>query len=203
MIETERAYLAGLFDGDGSVFMTKHFDKALGRENIVLSVGFSMQSRLTLEWIAQRFGGNVMEPHTNHRAFMYRASAKRALSIVEAVSPYVVTKKPQINFVLWVYPLVFKDARGGWGTHVNLGGTILELRNMCYEILHLINKRDSMGFHGKSGEFSERLTPLMVKMMDMLTLSQAAEGEGSAEGATTSQVSPNNNPDQERPTSVH
>ena len=203
MIETERAYVAGLFDGDGSVFFTEHFNKPMQRMNTVLCVGFSMQSKKTLEWLCSRFGGTVLNPARMQRAFTYRATARRAFTILEMVAPYVITKKKQVTFVTWAYPILFKDARGGWGTHKNLGSEVLGARHQCYEILHLLNSEDSAFFHGKSGEFSGNLQAAVSKLLPTITLSQASEGKGSEEGATTREVSPNNNLPHERPTPIH
>lgn len=202
MDETEKAYLAGLFDGDGSVFMREVFDKSLGRKNVLLEVSFTMQCRDTLEWIAQRFGGKVREPHKDYRAYIYKIGGPRALDIITTIAPYSITKHMQLTFVMWARNTFFQDGRGG-GWRARLSPEILECRHLSCEIMKLLNKRDSMCFYGKSDEFSGRLSPLMKRIKDMITLSQASEGEGFEEGATTRETSPNSNSPHERPTSVH
>jgi len=203
MEELQKAYLAGLFDGDGSVFMRKVFHKDMNRDNVLVEVSFTLQSMETLEWIAGFFGGTPKQSHSKHRAYSYKRTGKKAIEIVKLIEPYVITKRRQVNFVLFAYNTFFFDARGGRGAHSVLTPELIHLRELSCDIMHLLNKRDSMYFYGKSDEFSGRLTPLMQDLRDMVILSQATEGEGSVEGATTSRVSPNNNPDHERPTLIH
>jgi len=203
MLDTERAYIAGLFDGDGSVFMRKVWHKDLGRDNVLIEASFTLQSMKTLEWLAALLGGVPKQSHKDHRAFTLRLGGQRVITLLQAIEPYVVTKKEQVTFVLFAKTAFFYDGRGGHGSYSILSPEVIELRSISCDILHMLNKRDSMYFHGKSGEFSESLTSLMIKLKDMMTLSQATVGLSAVEGATTREMSPNNNSLHERPALIH
>jgi hypothetical protein len=203
MLDTERAYIAGLFDGDGSVFMRKVWHNDLNRDNVIIEASFTLQSMKTLEWLASFYGGTPKQSHVSHRAYTYKLGGSRVFTLLKDIEPYVITKKEQVAFVLFAKAAFFFDGRGGHGSYSILTPEIVESRSISCDILHLLNKRDSMCFHGKSGELSESLTSLMVRLKDMMILSQATVGIASVEGATTRELSPNNNTPHERPASLH
>ena len=203
MLDTEKAYLAGMFDGDGSVFMRDVPNKALGRKNVILELSFTLQSMETLEWIAERIGGTPRQSHKSHRAYTLRIGGKKVIEVLKLMEPYIITKRRQVSFVLFAYAAFFWDARGGHGSYSILTPEMIELRSLSCAIAQLLNKHDSLNFHGKSDEFSGRLTLLMQQLRDTMILSQAVEGVGSTEGATTRETSPNSNSPHERPTPLH
>jgi intein/homing endonuclease len=53
MMEAERAYIAGLFDGEGTIGIYKT------RHNPRLRIRIGMVDKVTLEWVRQRMGGTI------------------------------------------------------------------------------------------------------------------------------------------------
>lgn len=96
-------YLAGLFDGEGCVSILKHNKK--GTVYYVLDVRMHLCFRPTLEAIAETFGGRVTNPQTlrsvNHKMkFDWVVDGKAAIPVLEAIAPYALEKKDQIEMAL-------------------------------------------------------------------------------------------------------
>uniref|UniRef100_A0A6M3K5F2 Homing endonuclease n=1 Tax=viral metagenome TaxID=1070528 RepID=A0A6M3K5F2_9ZZZZ len=201
MKETEKAYLAGLMDGEGSICILNWIPKETGRPRIMPMVKIGMHSKEAVDFFAQATGKNVYHQPGAKGTWSTQLTHKDAVDFLEEIMPYLITKKMQAGFFTFFYKIAFAvNYRGGIS---GLPLEIVKLRSLGAEIMHLLNKRDAMTFHGKADEFSGQLSPLMQDLKDMLTLSQASEGEGSEEGATTTEVSPNNNPLHESPPLTH
>jgi hypothetical protein len=98
--EQQKSYLAGLFDGEGSIniFKAKKGDRLQPRYFLEISIGNTHQG--VLNWVLEKFGGRVThnaEQYTkrNQRTWRWRASATEAYLTLVAMEPYLVVKKEQ------------------------------------------------------------------------------------------------------------
>jgi hypothetical protein len=87
MRETDKAYAAGFFDGEGHISYPKS-SKAHHLQVVVAQV-----DRAPLDWLQLYFGGRVRFYH-NARAGIHRwtLSTSQAASFLEAVLPYLIVK---------------------------------------------------------------------------------------------------------------
>jgi|SRR5882724_1042560 len=99
--DTDVAYAAGLFDGEGTVGVERYGGR-----------GYNVTARVTntnldvLEWLRSRFGGFTQQAyaaHDNRKAcFYWTAKAKIAEAFLEAVRPYLIIKRRQATIALIV-----------------------------------------------------------------------------------------------------
>ncbi len=99
---TETAYIAGFFDGEGSVGISKASNKGVrGRRvnpNYSLHIKFSNSDRPVLEWIAEKVGGWILEhkvPSKYRRHWKFVKKGSKAMQLLQAMLPYLIVKKEQ------------------------------------------------------------------------------------------------------------
>ena len=103
LTEVERAYAAGLIDGEGCIRMTqrgKNGGKAFWSGQFTLMVELTNTSKAMTDWLLERLGGTVSyckaEPHRNARErWHWRVAANKALYTLDAIWPYVIVKRAQ------------------------------------------------------------------------------------------------------------
>ncbi|MDO8752579.1 MAG: LAGLIDADG family homing endonuclease [Anaerolineales bacterium] len=89
----ELAYAAGLFDGEGSITLTRH------RNNRTHSPQVSVTSTdyEVVRWFRERFGGSVVtkQPRKSNHSVSYdwRLTDRRALAFLELIRPYLVIER--------------------------------------------------------------------------------------------------------------
>ena len=95
------AYLAGLFDGEGSVNIFKSSGQngsITPRYFVEISIGNTHKG--VLQWVLENFGGRlthngVQYTPNSHKTWRWRASTQEASSILVALLPYLIVKKEQ------------------------------------------------------------------------------------------------------------
>ena len=97
-------YLAGLFDGEGYVYI---FKKVRGNHvGYYLSTGITMCHRPLMESIHKKFGGHLngnraeLRNPNNRTQFMWGAANKVAADFLRKIRPYVLIKGEQIDIGL-------------------------------------------------------------------------------------------------------
>ena len=102
--ETALAYLAGLFDGEGSVNIFKQPNK---KERITprhfLEIGIINTHKGVLQWVLETFGGRFgleQDPARHHRTWRWRASSSEACDVLLAILPYLRVKKEQAELAI-------------------------------------------------------------------------------------------------------
>jgi len=99
--ELETAYIAGLFDGEGHVFITKDKRPSYKTALHILRTGITNTHRDTIEWLFTLFPTTISRRirHKNHPTwkpcFSWDASSINALYFLEIVYPYLKIKKEQ------------------------------------------------------------------------------------------------------------
>ncbi len=93
--QTELAYAAGLFDGEGCINIYHHRAREEGPLYEVLRITVAMTSRTTVEWLGATFGGPIhSKPSTpKHRElWVWALNAKKAGRFLQLIRPYLKTK---------------------------------------------------------------------------------------------------------------
>lgn len=111
-------WAAGFFDGEGSVFVEISKNKNTRRRvRNLLTASVTQTSTPCLNLFKQCFGGNITpitksrRSHMNNSVcFVWRVRSKDAIAFLEAIAPYVVVKKEQVELALQ-YPLTSADGR--------------------------------------------------------------------------------------------
>jgi hypothetical protein len=100
------AYLAGLFDGEGSINIFKQPNKK-DRINpcYFLEISIGNTHKGVLKWVSENFGGRLAhnaEQYTrrNHRTWRWRASSNEACAVLMILLPYLVVKKEQAELAI-------------------------------------------------------------------------------------------------------
>ena len=122
-------YLAGLFDGEGSIFL------AQGKKYYYLRVGINITHELTPRLFHKCFGGNlgIIPPKGNSKQQWYwRAAGEDALSFLITIYPYLIIKRGQAEL-----GIKFQERKKGW-FHTDAG---TELDNVDKRLMAILNKR--------------------------------------------------------------
>lgn len=95
--ETEKAYFAGLFDGEGTVGIRKN------NEGYRVEVGFGITYMPILEIMRDVFGGHITpHPKKANRKQLYEwdLGGRNAYDFLVVVRPYIHEKKPQVELAI-------------------------------------------------------------------------------------------------------
>jgi len=146
----ELAYLAGFFDGEGSIGIQKG-NRTQFRPNgsplFGLRVIITNQNLETLLWIQNEFGGKI---YKRAGAYSFVIQTTKAEKLLSSIRPYARIKSDQIRLAL-----AFQELRHSRPGRHRLTEEELGLYEMCRRRIRMLNKRDSRAFHEKLGEFSE------------------------------------------------
>lgn len=106
--ETERAYLAGIIDGEGCLRFSKFSNK--GHPCFHVSVEIANTSKLLLAWLDERMPGAAYHTPRKHKNPKWRdcyawkvAGNRKALILLRELLPYLVIKKQQAELLLKGY----------------------------------------------------------------------------------------------------
>jgi hypothetical protein len=146
-----------------------------------------------LEDIRETIGGVMTPLHRTSCVHTLQFSPKQTVAALRQLQPFLRIKREQALLVIALHKQISSTKqigkRSGLGGSVKLDDSVYEERESMYLQMKALNHKDAEAFRTnrvKSVEAPGGVTP-----------SQATEGEGSVEGVTTRQVSPNNNPVQE------
>lgn len=119
MIKVSDKYIAGFFDGEGSIGLYRGIDHRKRRMKEHKKVRYSFGLIVTivnthlkiLEVIKQKFGGNIRKHLLTSKGkicWEWRKHGKSAIPFLKALQPYVVVKKEQVVLGL-EYERKYKD----------------------------------------------------------------------------------------------
>src|SRR5206468_3833176 len=98
MKPTERAYLAGILDGEGCLGVGKRL------KYITPTVQISNTGMALLSWVQMHFGGSIYayKPRGDNRrqCYLYSCAGQKALKIIKAARPYLILKSGQADLLL-------------------------------------------------------------------------------------------------------
>lgn len=96
--ETDKAYAAGLVDGEGCV--SSYYNSGVFEVRVVIA----MTALGVIEWLHSTFGGDLrlkQVRNTNHKqVYIWQLRAKECIPFLEAVLPYLKLKAKQAEIVM-------------------------------------------------------------------------------------------------------
>lgn len=99
MKKVDYAYIAGFFDGEGSIGITK---RKAGDYQLLVSIG--QANRFPLKWLQFNFGGCLQTTLSNkpHIQTMYRwrVVANDAFEFLTTIYPYLILKKAEAELAI-------------------------------------------------------------------------------------------------------
>jgi len=135
----ELAWMAGLFDGEGSICITcYHNTKATRSPKYDLVAQIGMTHKATLMRFALRFGGNVgnMTCGTIEKpGFYWKQTEWKALAFLSALEPYLFIKKDQVAIARRLM-----QTKGHYGGRVGVSPRAIQERHACYEAMRQLNQ---------------------------------------------------------------
>ena len=104
--EVEKAYVAGIVDGEGTVTLMKHHKN----ETHIPFVGIANNSLELLKWIKSLAGGNICSkkkrlPHHND-SYVLNIRQDRALRFLNEIKQYLIIKRRQADLITSRYKSV-------------------------------------------------------------------------------------------------
>ena len=104
--EVEKAYLAGIVDGEGTVTLSRHNKN----ETPAPSVSVANNNLDMLKWIKSKVGGVIIskkksKPHHNN-SYAWSICQNRAIEFLGEIKQYLIIKKPQADLIIQKYKSV-------------------------------------------------------------------------------------------------
>lgn len=99
---TDRAYYAGLIDGEGCIAINKITQKTYKRPGFQLRISVCMTDYRAIRELHDVFGGTIVTSNrTNGKtAYQWAQTANGALSTLEILQPYLRVKRKQANICI-------------------------------------------------------------------------------------------------------
>ena len=96
--ETDKAYAAGFFDGEGCISISK---------NGAVDVRVTNTSKCVLDRLVSIFGGSITDraQRANKRQYAYSFYGENAVEFLNLIKPYMIEKLPQVETVLEYFEL--------------------------------------------------------------------------------------------------
>lgn len=138
MEQTELAYLAGILDGEGSIFIAVRPPRDGRSPSHTLTVVVKMRDPQAVE-LFQGLGGTQKYRHRYDGAiyFVWQAQNKVAFAALVALYPYLRVKKHQAEIAIQFYNTCIDRNRPGlYGGARKLTGTELDSREVFRTALH-------------------------------------------------------------------
>ena len=146
--ETDAAYYAGFFDGEGHIYINKSstLRKDRGRTNYQIVTGVTQKNTDILKELKDLFGGHIQrmgyKTQFGYSAPQWGVSGKKARYFLQTILPYVKLKKAQI--ILGIYfDLKKKRYAGGRlpnGNYASIPKDELQWREDIKELMKKLNK---------------------------------------------------------------
>lgn len=95
------SYMAGFFDGEGSINISVRKRKHFNLEH-TLSIAIGQKDGETLDWVIDNFGGNVIQIKRDG-SYLWYCSNRKAYDILKKIEPLLKYKRPQAKLALSFY----------------------------------------------------------------------------------------------------
>lgn len=160
--ETDRAYIAGLFDGEGCV--CPYYSTQESKKWVVQRITITNTNKQLLENIQKELGYGHLRRRTKQDGrrqcwSLEFTASKDVKAFIDCVMPYVRLKKLHL---LLSQEMVNTTK---WGRHIGyvLPQEVKDLRELCMRLLKELNRRGDSEIRG---EFSEKLTLFINRYAD-------------------------------------
>ena len=149
MTKLERAYLAGIVDGEGSICLVRSHARSSHR-HVYPTLRVCNTSEELLEWIQMRCGiGTVsMQKNEYGRIYHWQAASNDAIKILAQIKKYLIIKQDQaeLALVLWAENKAYKHKFGKNGKYFGNGWPIprdlVSFRNLAFNLMQGLNRRE-------------------------------------------------------------
>lgn len=139
--ELDCAYLAGLIDGEGSIYVLRHTGRG-EKLTFYPAVSIAMTHRGVLDWVAALFGLSVSDvprsPDGWRDQNSFRIHGKRAVALCRRLLPYLRVKCEQARLVQ-AFPFESRMGRPRSGRH--LSAEIIQHRADLRDQVNALNTR--------------------------------------------------------------
>lgn len=120
-------YVAGLFDGEGCIYISKDLH--------CLQVSISQKTTGILKLLATKFGGKIRTKSKCHSCWQWRLTNKQEIiGFLQAIEPHVIIKKSDVA-IAFEFLNTYEKSRG----YRVLKGDDLEYRQNLKDRLHAYN----------------------------------------------------------------
>jgi hypothetical protein len=188
-------YVAAFLDCDGSISIVHSRRPNRTRDEYYAKINFYSQNLGVLYEIRDIVGGAITPPNTS-MVHTLQLSPRSSIAAAKMLSPYLRIKQEQGFTVLELEKLNRSSKKIGKryekGGHEPVSDEVFAQRITLCQKTQFLNHKDAQAFR------TNRVKSVELSTGETMP-SQAAEGKGSAEGVTTREVSPNDNPLQETP----
>ncbi len=134
MTEIEKAYIAGIIDGEGSIGLWRHRKNETATPN----VSVANNSLELLQWIKFRVGGTIIskKKRKTHHNYSYAWSVRqdRAIRLLNEIKEFLIIKKKQAELITSEYKSVTHRA----GKYIP---QMLEKKQKLVEKMKKLNQR--------------------------------------------------------------
>lgn len=126
----ELVYLAGFFDGEGSVQIV------ICNDTFSLHMSVSQRVSAPLEIYAQRFGSKVaFYMNHGHEQYRWTVSGRHAGAVLRQLLPYLIVKAEVAQWGIWVADTILVRTGGGR----MLSKEVKEFREIARDAVHRLN----------------------------------------------------------------
>ena len=154
MTETEKAYMAGIIDGEGCIYIDKYKDKRnhTGNYQYVLRVKVAMTCKKTIKYlydivstefkcymnIAQ---GKKFEDPKMKQAYIFCCNSGGGIKFLQSIYPYLVTKKKRAKLGIEYGETIFDNrVIGRKGNFLAIPKGILETKERIHQEIRFFNQ---------------------------------------------------------------
>ncbi len=132
--QTDVAYLAGLIDGEGSIYIYRR-KAPKGKFGYILNLAIGMCDSEVIHWIQDTFGGHVQDNirTAGRNQFRWTVSSEAVAKILRMVSPFLRVKKRQAALAFKFREIIKQD--------ISANSVRVELRDKLIEELQGLNMR--------------------------------------------------------------
>lgn len=139
--ELDCAYLAGLIDGEGSIYVLRHTGRG-EKLTFYPAISIAMTHRGVLDWVASLFDLSVSDvprsPNGWRDQSMFRIHGKRAVALCRRLLPYLRVKGEQA-MLIQAFPFENRIGRPRSGRH--LSAEIIQQRADLRDQVNALNTR--------------------------------------------------------------
>ena len=133
-------YLAGFFDGEGSISILKRSKDKKWNVSHFLRISIGQKDGETLDRIKEDFGGNVYLVSRDN-SHVWAISDYKAYEFIKILNPYLRYKKPQAELAIKFYEeRIMNSRRMTKHLHSSLTQKELDLREKMFEEMKLLKK---------------------------------------------------------------
>lgn len=145
------AYLAGIIDGEGSIYIGNYScNKETGARYFQTNIQVTNTDKALVEWLFQKFGGRVntrtpgqIAENSRKQPYVWTISGELLTHICELIHPFLICKKRQAEIMLKMRATFTKEHRPKKGQHgiQSLDKELLDLRQSIMDEMRSLHIR--------------------------------------------------------------